>query len=169
MWCVFLICVLVCALVSFLLIRSYALCSVVCRCFFFKQKTAYEMRISDWSSDVCSSDLKPRDDVATQAGVTSRWLALRTQVTLGDGDLTATSLIDAWGGAPAADAAPPAIIRRDWDEGECSVAQPLPLAGSAGRDRRSRRGQVRQHGSTSGRGRAWPYEGIQVVPGHINK
>src|SRR3546814_10473582 len=27
-------------------------------CFFFKQKTAYEMRISDWSSDVCSSDLK---------------------------------------------------------------------------------------------------------------
>src|SRR3546814_2203657 len=30
---------------------------VVCRFFFFKQKTAYEMRISDWSSDVCSSDL----------------------------------------------------------------------------------------------------------------
>src|SRR3546814_9666224 len=34
---------------------------VVCSClfwfFFFKQKTAYEMRISDWSSDVCSSDL----------------------------------------------------------------------------------------------------------------
>src|SRR3546814_1553928 len=35
---------------------NYAL---VCYCcvFFFKQKTAYEMRISDWSSDVCSSDL----------------------------------------------------------------------------------------------------------------
>src|SRR3546814_1012907 len=31
----------------------------MCVCFFFfKQKTAYEMRISDWSSDVCSSDLK---------------------------------------------------------------------------------------------------------------
>src|SRR3546814_6093040 len=28
--------------------------------FFFKQKTAYEMRISDWSSDVCSSDLHER-------------------------------------------------------------------------------------------------------------
>src|SRR3546814_13234114 len=28
--------------------------------FFFKQKTAYEMRISDWSSDVCSSDLVDR-------------------------------------------------------------------------------------------------------------
>src|SRR3546814_4294062 len=59
--------------------------------FFFKQKTAYEMRISDWSSDVCSSDLLPdiklglhqhqrhrqakarqrlrqRDDVRTDAG-----------------------------------------------------------------------------------------------------
>src|SRR3546814_1206494 len=38
--------------------------------FFFKQKTAYEMRISDWSSDVCSSDLLPSalvlDDVAKQ-------------------------------------------------------------------------------------------------------
>src|SRR3546814_8410265 len=36
------------------------MCSVVYSfvvVFFFKQKTAYEMRISDWSSDVCSSDL----------------------------------------------------------------------------------------------------------------
>src|SRR3546814_8614765 len=32
--------------------------------FFFKQKTAYEMRISDWSSDVCSSDLMARTDPA---------------------------------------------------------------------------------------------------------
>src|SRR3546814_2507620 len=32
----------------------------MCCFFFFKQKTAYEMRISDWSSDVCSSDLSPR-------------------------------------------------------------------------------------------------------------
>src|SRR3546814_5420110 len=30
---------------------------LLCLFFFFKQKTAYEMRISDWSSDVCSSDL----------------------------------------------------------------------------------------------------------------
>src|SRR3546814_1191786 len=34
-------------------------------CFFFKQKTAYEMRISDWSSDVCSSDLDISPDAAT--------------------------------------------------------------------------------------------------------
>src|SRR3546814_6831655 len=33
------------------------LCVLCCMFFFFKQKTAYEMRISDWSSDVCSSDL----------------------------------------------------------------------------------------------------------------
>src|SRR3546814_5669605 len=33
--------------------------SFLCFFFFFKQKTAYEMRISDWSSDVCSSDLLP--------------------------------------------------------------------------------------------------------------
>src|SRR3546814_4958462 len=32
--------------------------------FFFKQKTAYEMRISDWSSDVCSSDLVSIEDNA---------------------------------------------------------------------------------------------------------
>src|SRR3546814_13777413 len=34
--------------------------------FFFKQKTAYEMRISDWSSDVCSSDLEVRRALPTQ-------------------------------------------------------------------------------------------------------
>src|SRR3546814_6857597 len=48
---------------------TIVMCSLICRIadfcdlvsvfffFFFKQKTAYEMRISDWSSDVCSSDL----------------------------------------------------------------------------------------------------------------
>src|SRR3546814_5453415 len=54
------------------------MCGVVCKCvrssdcfgvrrrwvsIFFKQKTAYEMRISDWSSDVCSSDLVQRDEI----------------------------------------------------------------------------------------------------------
>src|SRR3546814_9270924 len=37
------------------------LCCVFLVFFFFKQKTAYEMRISDWSSDVCSSDLRLRE------------------------------------------------------------------------------------------------------------
>src|SRR3546814_8356336 len=35
--------------------------------FFFKQKTAYEVRISDWSSDVCSSDLDAGGEVADRA------------------------------------------------------------------------------------------------------
>src|SRR3546814_10766691 len=40
--------------------------------FFFKQKTAYEMRISDWSADVCSSDLRfPMADVAPQGFVSA--------------------------------------------------------------------------------------------------
>src|SRR3546814_2200426 len=49
---------------------------VVMRCllfFFFKQKTAYEMRISDWSSDVCSSDLNPYG--LTDEGIEQRFQA----------------------------------------------------------------------------------------------
>src|SRR3546814_18912287 len=42
---------------------------VSCCFFFFKQKTAYEMRISDWSSDVCSSDLLKSSSVAWPARV----------------------------------------------------------------------------------------------------
>src|SRR3546814_3622158 len=42
-------------------------------CFFFKQKTAYEMRISDWSSDGCSSDLierlPQRVEIVTMLGI----------------------------------------------------------------------------------------------------
>src|SRR3546814_3109752 len=46
-----------CYLMFLLLLELYD-CVVCFVCFFFfKQKTAYEMRISDWSSDVCSSDL----------------------------------------------------------------------------------------------------------------
>src|SRR3546814_5906950 len=43
--------------------------------FFFKQKTAYEMRISDWSSDVCSSDLPVRELVMLP-GTAPRFLRL---------------------------------------------------------------------------------------------
>src|SRR3546814_10680142 len=43
-----------CHSVIILLFINFSLCFV----FFFKQKTAYEVRISDWSSDVCSSDLR---------------------------------------------------------------------------------------------------------------
>src|SRR3546814_9409807 len=43
---------------------GYGCFTLDCFFFFFKQKTAYEMRISDWSSDVCSSDLHDRADRA---------------------------------------------------------------------------------------------------------
>src|SRR3546814_11321259 len=40
-----------------MIVSMHKFCCLVLGVFFFKQKTAYEMRISDWSSDVCSSDL----------------------------------------------------------------------------------------------------------------
>src|SRR3546814_21029079 len=43
--------------------------------FFFKQKTAYEMRISDWSSDVCSSDLEEGQPVDIAIVVVAAFLA----------------------------------------------------------------------------------------------
>src|SRR3546814_10361099 len=48
--------------------------------FFFKQKTAYEMRISDWSSDVCSSDLMTIQtavliETLTALGAQVRWVS----------------------------------------------------------------------------------------------
>src|SRR3546814_8033044 len=52
--------------------------------FFCKQKTAYEMRISDWSSDVCSSDLGHRPDqgfLAHHASLTS-WMYARSSWTI---------------------------------------------------------------------------------------
>src|SRR3546814_6512448 len=48
----------------FLMLYVIHTMNIFCLCmsfFFFKQKTAYEMRISDWSSDVCSSDLDAGD------------------------------------------------------------------------------------------------------------
>src|SRR3546814_8721885 len=48
---------LVLALASLCVSSTRCTTSLVRLVFFFKQKTAYEMRISDWSSDVCSSDL----------------------------------------------------------------------------------------------------------------
>src|SRR3546814_6666483 len=67
--------------------------------FFFKQKTAYEMRISDWSSDVCSSDLQCSGSLAgsmpkvretrRQASSLSAGLrsSVRTLYFSGDGDV----------------------------------------------------------------------------------
>src|SRR3546814_3446870 len=56
--------------------------------FFFKQKTAYEMRISDWSSDVCSSDLLAAG--ATDAGATmvqALWARAVADLNRGEGQM----------------------------------------------------------------------------------
>src|SRR3546814_2834640 len=62
------ICMLLRILCLFSLIVVF--CKLSMCFFFFKQKTAYEMRISDWSSDVCSSDL--RQDLARRLGIERR-------------------------------------------------------------------------------------------------
>src|SRR3546814_9548329 len=59
----------------------------MCLFFFFKQKTAYEMRISDWSSDVCSSDL----DLARQ--LLERYLA-ESEIVLDQIEVRARELDD---------------------------------------------------------------------------
>src|SRR3546814_17602527 len=51
--------------------------------FFFKQKTAYEMRISDWSSDVCSSDLNLPDGAQPQMGPVTTGLGEVVMYTVG--------------------------------------------------------------------------------------
>src|SRR3546814_16539064 len=51
--------------------------------FFFKQKTAYEMRISDWSSDVCSSDLICPANIPDDITEACKAIALRAHQLLG--------------------------------------------------------------------------------------
>src|SRR3546814_4143725 len=59
---------------------------VCCVFFFFKQKTAYEMRISDWSSDVCSSDLRKQieNDLAARLAEAEAQIAATKQHALGN-------------------------------------------------------------------------------------
>src|SRR3546814_1884747 len=54
--------------------------------FFFKQKTAYEMRISDWSSDVCSSDLQFGRAVGVDQDVARLQIAMNDQIPVGVAD-----------------------------------------------------------------------------------
>src|SRR3546814_2420139 len=49
---------------------------ILCHVFFFKQKTAYEMRISDWSSDVCSSDLNCTQYMKPAATITAGCISI---------------------------------------------------------------------------------------------
>src|SRR3546814_1143719 len=53
--------------------------------FLFKQKTAYDMRISDWSSDVCSSDLKQSMTERHQAGIAEQKIEPEQDDSVGEG------------------------------------------------------------------------------------
>src|SRR3546814_2464551 len=105
--------------------------------FFFKQKTAYGMRISDWSSDVCSSDLggEGEDDVE---------IADRKQVGL------AGLEPGACGGALASEAVPvPATVVRDPPVAAVGTGLDVPAesGGAAMLDRRQDRKSTRLNSS----------------------
>src|SRR3546814_11759200 len=77
--------------------------------FFFKQKTAYEMRISDWSSDVCSSDLLADAAPPPIARVTEAGCASTLAFELSDGD---ERIVVNCGGAALTGATIPADLAR---------------------------------------------------------
>src|SRR3546814_3344270 len=95
--------------------------------FFFKQKTAYEMRISDWSSDVCSSDLQQAQREAVR----------RNQQRGQDGEHRRQGL--------------PRVRRA----GQLESTAALPRRGQHRRLQRAGRG--REIGRASGRERVWQY------------
>src|SRR3546814_2832022 len=90
----------------------FMFCLSVCNCFFgfffFKQKTAYDMRISDWSSDVCSSDLgtPPDEDKGCEligksdlASLTADTVALVGALRMREGNGKVGVIGFCWGGA----------------------------------------------------------------------
>src|SRR3546814_2732148 len=97
--------------------------------YFFKQKTAYEMRISDWSSDLCSSDLPLSTEArhtlfAAERGASARkaWLA---------GGLTAKGRVEIDAGAAKALHSGASLLeigRAAWRERGCKYVE---IAGDA--------------------------------------
>src|SRR3546814_10460888 len=101
-------------------------------CFFFKQKTAYELRISDWSSDVCSSDLN--------VGARVAHVVERAAVALGRFDqcrLVAQPVVKARGDVESG------VDRRDGVADEV-VAHLAPRIGDAEDERPGARGEDRK-------------------------
>src|SRR3546814_9982010 len=114
--------------------------------FFFKQKTAYEMRISDWSSDVCSSDLVGED--AGVAAARELHLGRPRRGAAGKGDRAAVRYAETAAGIgpvePAArktgrGGAHPSVEADARDLGFAMVVVLRIDAASVGRDRKSTR------------------------------
>src|SRR3546814_10511727 len=114
--------------------------------FFFKQKTAYEMRISDWSSDVCSSDL-PSNWLAALRAARGIYLLTcpRTKEQYVGSDVLPKALpvitgVRGWYGAPRGGVAQPA-----WQHRRASARQ-HHYAAAHGCSRRARAAAPSGHG-----------------------
>src|SRR3546814_21160029 len=114
--------------------------------FFFKQKTAYEMRISDWSSDVCSSDLCPATSHGTSPDNPDGPCAARTPAP------SALPGEPCRGGAssPSTASKVPPTPRTAHCPARCSAHPKKPVPGTATKD-------FRQIGRASCRERGWQY------------
>src|SRR3546814_20283258 len=109
--------------------------------FVFKQKTAYEMRISDWSSDVCSSDLLPNNGVQ---------LAREPYTGIFGGPVAITpewKMYDLQG-----------IADRDYAAGELSVSMHLASGKQTLEFGRSEERRVGKECVSTCRSRGWPYQ-----------
>src|SRR3546814_18565946 len=126
--------------------------------FFFKQKTAYEMRISDWSSDVCSSDLRevPCEEVLKQPLIRAQstagepWRAVAQRV-LGDALQDREQLVSSFDIAMTLVSAGYGIVVAPSPRLAVSLNRAIaarPLAGA----------RTVAIGSASGRERVGPYE-----------
>src|SRR3546814_10153381 len=102
--------------------------------FFFKQKTAYEMRISDWSSDVCSSDLIDR---VRRVDVVPRRQVERGDAVVGGDPVQVVAALDHGRGAVFGRRYARAALAHDG-------------AGTGGQDEQRQRGQARA--ADAGRG-----------------
>src|SRR3546814_4789994 len=111
--------------------------------FFFKQKTAYEMRISDWSSDVCSSDLLGRDILERLDGRDGPAASLNRLEAAGARAITVTIIPGqrALDRVRAVDTAATAALRardipdRPADADQAPVSSPAPSPVRGGRDK----------------------------------
>src|SRR3546814_5046341 len=113
--------------------------------FFFKQKTAYEMRISDWSSDVCSSDLDAllnSDEHSAHCRTESHRAAANPLRR--DGQLAAVHLIEY--GAQAMAVHGGWMARQNRAAGDGAGARPGVLAAVR---------QFEENGGAAWRGRVW--------------
>src|SRR3546814_4350797 len=106
--------------------------------FFFKQKTAYEMRISDWSSDVCSSDLQAHPVAVPEAVLHDPFEGPPVRMHL-DRRANGAAVVAADVGRPAADMRPDHAILVPQCREQLGGGVGIPVEVAAVEDRKSTR------------------------------